>query len=142
MTEVAVPAVGLQRLKYYIHDHSQSFRLQLLGHLTESDLPELDGCWQTAKPSVAGRKIKLDLRGLTSTDAAGQQWLGAMAGNQDVEVLVSVESSNQWVSGAKVEVTQRGNVGSWRDRLKVVLRAGRKPSRSQEPVEVAVQTVP
>ncbi len=142
VAEAVVPVAAMRRLKYYIHDHSQSFRLQLLGYLTASDLPELEGCWQTAKPSVAGRKVKLDLRGLTGADAAGQQWLAGMTGNKDVEVLVSIECSNHVIPGGNVAIGRGGNRGSCWDRLRVMLRTGRRASVSQEPVEAAVQTVP
>lgn len=65
--------------KYYIHDSTGEFRLELLGELTETDVPELSGCWHTAKSTVADRKLILDLRSLKAVDEAGRQWLASMS---------------------------------------------------------------
>jgi hypothetical protein len=65
--------------KYYIHDSVNTCRLQLLGELHESDLTELDGCWQTIKTTVRTRQLVLDLRGLDYTDTASSRWLMGMA---------------------------------------------------------------
>jgi hypothetical protein len=67
--------------KYYIHDSVNSCRLQLLGELSEGDLRELDGCWQTIRTTLSGRPLILDLRGLAGTDPASEDWLMSMAGN-------------------------------------------------------------
>ncbi|HWF45377.1 MAG TPA: hypothetical protein VG168_00105 [Bryobacteraceae bacterium] len=68
----------LSLLKFYIHDSAAYFRLELIGELTETDLVELGGCWATAKSSVAGRKLALDVRRLKAVDEAGLQWLSSM----------------------------------------------------------------
>jgi|SRR5947209_4254437 len=65
--------------KYYIHDVTGSCRLQLIGQLTEANLPELSGCWGTARTIVGNRKLILDLTGLRSVDDAGKQWLASMS---------------------------------------------------------------
>lgn len=65
--------------KYYIHDSTSEFRLELLGELTETNVPELSGCWHTAKSIIADRKLVLNLRGLKSVDEAGRQWLAFMS---------------------------------------------------------------
>jgi hypothetical protein len=139
--DVVVPGAGPRRLKYYIHDHSHSFRLQLLGYLGVQDLAELEGCWQTAKPSVVGRKIRLDLLGLAGADEAGQQWLADMAESKEVELFVSAEAAG--VLGLKGNVETAGTDGSvrasWTDRFKAWTRTGRKsatvegPGRSRGP---------
>lgn len=72
-------SLPMPSFKYYIHDSIESCRLQLLGHLTETDVPELKGCWQTARSTLISRKLILDLRGLTSVDDAGRQWLASMS---------------------------------------------------------------
>lgn len=65
--------------KYYIHDTTEAFRLQLFGELTEPEISELNGCWRTAKITLANRKLLLDLRGLKAVDDAGKQWLASMS---------------------------------------------------------------
>jgi hypothetical protein len=65
--------------KYYIHDGVEAWRFQLLGLLSEHELPELRGCWSTAKCTLGNRKLVLDLRRLHSTDEAGKEWLLSMA---------------------------------------------------------------
>ena len=65
--------------RYYIHDSIGSCRLQLLGELTEAQIPDLNGCWRTAKTSLGQRNLILDLHALRSVDEAGKQWLASMA---------------------------------------------------------------
>jgi ABC-type transporter Mla MlaB component len=71
-------AVSRSLLRYYLHDGTDAFRFELIGELSVMDLPELDGCWRTAKSSVAGRKLCLDLRQITDVDESGRQWLTEM----------------------------------------------------------------
>ena len=65
--------------KYYIHDSIASCRLQLIGELTDAEVPELNGCWRTARTTLGRRKLVLDLQALKSVDEAGKQWLAGMA---------------------------------------------------------------
>jgi hypothetical protein len=65
--------------KYYIHDSTDAYRLQLLGDLTESEIAELEGCWRTARNTLGDRKLVLDLQGLKSADEPGREWLISMA---------------------------------------------------------------
>lgn len=53
--------------------------MQLIGQLSEANLPELSGCWQTARTIVGNRKLILDLTGLRAVDDAGKQWLASMS---------------------------------------------------------------
>lgn len=64
--------------KYYIHDGVESCRLQLIGELSEAEVPELTGCWSTVKTTLGSRKLVLDLRRLQKTDECGREWLLAM----------------------------------------------------------------
>lgn len=70
--------MSVSALKYYLHDGSKAFRIQLIGTLSESHIPELSGCWQTARSSVTGRAIVVDSAGLKSLDDAGRTWLEEM----------------------------------------------------------------
>ena len=65
--------------KYYIHDSVEKLRFQLLGELSEYNVPELDGCWNTAKTTLNNRKLIIDLRLLKNTDESGKEWLLSMA---------------------------------------------------------------
>lgn len=67
--------------KYYIHDGISECRLQLLGDFSEADVPEIRGCWQTARTVLGERKLVLDLRLLESADHASKMWLASLAGN-------------------------------------------------------------
>jgi hypothetical protein len=75
--ESKVPARSL--LKYYIHDAVDSCRLQLIGQLSEAEVPELTGCWSTAKTTLGTRKLLVDLRELKAVDDSGKQWIISMA---------------------------------------------------------------
>lgn len=65
--------------KYYIHDGVDCCRLQLFGELTEAELPDLSGCWDTVKTTIADRRFVLDLIGLRSAGDAAKGWLVRMA---------------------------------------------------------------
>ena len=72
------PVIRPSSLKYYIHDGIDACRFQLLGEVTASDVPELRGCWRTAKTTLAKRKLILDLRALKRMDEAGSAWVTSM----------------------------------------------------------------
>jgi hypothetical protein len=65
--------------KYYIHDGVECCRLQLFGELTETEVPDLMGCWNTVKTTLDQRKFVLDVCGLQSADEVGKRWLIEMA---------------------------------------------------------------
>jgi hypothetical protein len=80
--------VSQSLLRYYLHDGTDAFRFELIGMLSAMDLAELDGCWRTAKSSVAGRKLRLDLRQIVEIDDSGRQWLTEML-TEGTEYVVS-----------------------------------------------------
>jgi hypothetical protein len=80
--------VSRSLLRYYLHDGADAFRFELIGTLSAIDLSELDGCWRTARSSVAGRKLRLDIRQLRDVDEAGRQWLTEMI-TERAECVVS-----------------------------------------------------
>jgi hypothetical protein len=65
--------------KYYIHDTAKGYALEMSGPLTEACVSELSCCWQTAKTTLKGRTLTLDLRRLTALDEPARQWLASMA---------------------------------------------------------------
>jgi hypothetical protein len=64
--------------KYYIHDSVSTLRFQLIGDLRAANVLELNGSWDTARTTLAGRRFLLDLNQLYSTDDDGQAWLSKM----------------------------------------------------------------
>jgi hypothetical protein len=73
------PILRPSAFKYYIHDGIDACRFQLIGELTEADIAELQGCWNTAKTTLGQRKLILDLRSLRTLDGAGAKWVTSMA---------------------------------------------------------------
>jgi|GEM_PF-6108632 len=65
--------------KYYIHDTTRGYAMEMIGPFGHSAVPELACCWQTAKTTLKNRELTLDLRGVTSVDDVAQQWLASMA---------------------------------------------------------------
>jgi hypothetical protein len=78
MASATKAATSVAALKYYLHDGATCFRIQLLGNLSGSHLLELSGCWRTARSSVVGRKLVIDLVRLQNMDDAGRVWLEEM----------------------------------------------------------------
>src|SRR5260370_26022547 len=58
----------------YLHDEATVFRLELVGHLSASEVPEVEAWWTTAS-SVERPCLMLDLRQLTGLDDAGKAWV-------------------------------------------------------------------
>jgi hypothetical protein len=122
-----------QRLRYYIHDHSHAFRLQLVGSFSEIDVPELDGCWSTASRSVADRKICIDLREVTDIDDVARGWLSKMSYTEAVEFLASPDLAPVLPEGSAVTVSpvEVGWSGGWQTLMRFFARE-RRPSISYE----------
>jgi hypothetical protein len=79
LANLSTARVRSSSFKYYIHDGTDALRLKLIGEMTHADIAELRGCWRTAKTTLQGRKLVLDLRSLRTVDEPGKQWLAAMA---------------------------------------------------------------
>jgi len=65
--------------KYYIHDSSKGYTLEMFGALSETSVVELTGCWKTAESTLRNRRLTLDVRGITALDETARRWLAAMA---------------------------------------------------------------
>jgi hypothetical protein len=89
LTESKESGLTTGSFRYYLHDNSDAFRLQFIGQITSAALAELDGCWRTARSSVAGRKVCLDLRELTAADKTARVWLKTFVANEAAECLVA-----------------------------------------------------
>lgn len=68
----------LYPLRFYVHDGSASFRIELIGNIHAKDIGELEGCWRTARSSLNQKQVVLDLRGLTGASEEGRHWLTSM----------------------------------------------------------------
>ena len=66
------------RFKFYIHDSVEACRLQLIGPFTLNEVKELEGCWNTARTTLAKRKLIVDLSALSSIDHEGRKWIAVM----------------------------------------------------------------
>lgn len=114
-------------LRYYIHDHSHAFRLQLVGSFGKGDIPELDGCWNTARRSVAERKVCIDLRGVSAIDADGREWLAKMSRAERVEFVVSQDVAHDLPAGSSLSIEEtRSEVSrGWKSLLRFFMRERR-----------------
>lgn len=133
-TEVAINNVGeyssaaARTLRFYIHDHSHVFRLQLIGSFSKNDVPELDGCWSTASPSVAERKVCIDLLRVTDIDHVAREWLVKLSQDERVEFIASPDLASELPLGAvTVQTVTAQRSGRWEGLLRFLCR-DRRPS--------------
>lgn len=110
--------------KYYIHDSSDTFRLELQGEFTEAEVTELSGCWNTAKTTLGNRKLVLDLGGLRMVDDAGKRWVAGMA--QEGAVYVP-ESFLRDALADRTPEPKAPKMGFW-GRLLAAFRGARIPA--------------
>jgi hypothetical protein len=131
LVSVPSPAVNGSTLSYYIHDHSQSFRLQLIGALSEPFLPGLKGCWLTAASSRSGRATWIDICRLTSADEHGVIWLSELARLPGVEFIVTAgypEQLAQTLNAPNRYFGTEQRRQRWPYRIKARFRATFRPS--------------
>jgi hypothetical protein len=55
--------------------------LQVEGRLAGAFVPELESCWQAARADWPGRRISVDLKGVTCIDRSGRYLLQLMYGS-------------------------------------------------------------
>jgi len=65
-------------MKIQIQERDGQLVLQVEGRLAGAFVPELENCWQAARVQHPGRKISVDLRGVTCIDRAGRYLLQLM----------------------------------------------------------------
>ena len=56
----------------YIHDGAQALTLQISGAVTQGSAAELEQTWLTARSTLAGRELLIDLGSVISVDDDGQ----------------------------------------------------------------------
>lgn len=64
---------------FYIHDGGQALTLQISGALTEGAAAELEQTWLTARSTLAGRELLVDLGNVISVADSGQTVLRRLA---------------------------------------------------------------
>lgn len=65
-------------LRITVHDTPPVVTLQLEGRLAGPWVPVLEECWQGVRARDPNAVLRVDLRGLTSMDHAGQDCLAAL----------------------------------------------------------------
>ena len=68
------------RFTYYMHDEFASFRLRLIGDLSQGSTAELDEARQMASSIFNGRPLIVDLTGIDSVDNAGRELIAKWHG--------------------------------------------------------------
>ena len=65
-------------LRVTIHDSAVELRFHLEGRVAGAWVRELALCWETARSTIAGRRVVVDLEDVGFVDADGEQLLAAM----------------------------------------------------------------
>ena len=68
-------------MKIQVKEFDDQLILQIEGRLAGAFVPELENCWQAARASQPGRRISVDLKGVTCVDRAGRYLLQLMHSN-------------------------------------------------------------
>jgi hypothetical protein len=77
-TESRTARAHSSAFKYYIHDSVTTLSFQLIGEMRSGNVTELNGSWETARPTLAQRHLVLDLSLLHSADEQSRRWLLSM----------------------------------------------------------------
>jgi hypothetical protein len=64
---------------FYIHDGAQALTLQISGALSQGAAAELEQAWLTARSTLVGRELLVDLGNVISVDDDGQTVLRRLA---------------------------------------------------------------
>ena len=68
-------------MKIQVTERDGHLILMVEGRLAGAFVPELENCWQAAREEQPGRKISVDLKGVTCIDRAGRYLLQLMHSN-------------------------------------------------------------
>jgi ABC-type transporter Mla MlaB component len=67
--------VSHRKLRYYIHDNSDAFRLELSGELDAHSVRDVAQVWRTAASCVHGAQLMVDITAVTQIDNEGRALL-------------------------------------------------------------------
>lgn len=100
---------------FYIHDGTQSLTLQVIGALSGGKAKELEQTWLTARSTLAGRNLFVDLSGVTYVDGDGQAVLGRLAGHGAMFISASplTDSLAEQVSHRMPELLPAPRLSMW-----------------------------
>jgi anti-anti-sigma regulatory factor len=100
---------------FYVHDGAQSLTLRINGELTQGVAAELQQTWLTARSTLAGRELLVDLGASISVDDAGQKVLRGLAGDGAKFITTSkgTEALAQEVSRRMPRLLDAPRPGVW-----------------------------
>ena len=108
---------------FYIHDGAQALTLRIIGLLTKGAAAELERAWLTARSTLAGRELLIDLTDVISVDDDGQTVLRRLAGHGARFITTSrlTDSLAEEVSRRMPELLSAPRPSAWK-RLACCLR--------------------
>lgn len=114
---------------FYIHDGAQALTLRIVGPLTKGTAAELEQAWLTARSTLAGRNLTVDLGDVETIDAEGRSLLRQLAGQGARFITASrlTDAMAQEVSRRTPELLPKRRHGLW-TRLTCCLRASLTPA--------------
>lgn len=65
-------------IRITIHHTDDRLTLKLEGCLTGASVPELETCWLDAGPTLQGRQLRIDLRGVCQVDNRGRELMARL----------------------------------------------------------------
>lgn len=87
-------------LKITIQDGAESVTLKIEGRVVGPTVRELNGAWQDLAPSLASRKLSVDLRGVTFIDAAGRNVLAEIHSKTNAQFLANTPMTKYFAEEA------------------------------------------
>lgn len=94
-------------LRITLEEDADRMVVKLEGRIVGPWAAELDRLWAEASPSLASRKVSLDLRETTYADAGGIRVLRAIYSQTEAAIL----TSTPWTQYLADEVTRKSNHG-------------------------------
>jgi anti-anti-sigma regulatory factor len=82
-------------------DHGEFAMLKIEGRLAGNQVLELRGAWKDLEPSLGGRKLSVDLRGVTFADTAGKRVLAEIYTRTGAEFLANTPLTKYYAEEAR-----------------------------------------
>jgi hypothetical protein len=93
-------------LRITVEENSEAMVVKLEGRIVGPWVAELDRLWAQTSPSVASRRVSLDLRETTYADAGGIRVLRAIYSQTEAAIL----TSTPWTQYLAAEVTRKNEI--------------------------------